>query len=83
MITVKPKLLRTSSDIKDAGKTILNGTVKALADSIQNEVGSLKCDNHPTRNSVLRVIAKPRTKIEFDKSGFCCKEFADRVTIKR
>lgn len=61
---------------------IINEGAESIADDLKKELKSAKCDNHPDKKSILIITPVTATNFTFDKSGFCCKEFADSIKIK-
>lgn len=62
---------------------ILNAIVEETAEGIRRDIATVKCQNHPDQDSILRIIADEREALRFDKSGFCCQEFANQFSFER
>jgi len=62
-----------------------NAGVDAFAKDLTPKLKNLKCEDHPTKTSVLKLVADKKDLVKVDKTGFCCKKFADsiKVTIKK
>jgi hypothetical protein len=60
---------------------VMNFGAEALADELKDKLKDAKCKNHPDKKSILVITPETSSSFKFDKSGFCCKEFSDSVTI--
>lgn len=58
-----------------------NTMAETVAETLRQQTRDFKCEDHPGQNSTIVVHALTSAKPRIDKSGMCCKKFADRVQI--
>jgi hypothetical protein len=72
----------TSNDIVESFDTVIANTfAEAIADGLREETANMECKKHPGIDSILLVEAVAGDNSNIDKSGFCCKEFADTIQV--
>ena len=81
MIEIRVNKVKDSDSEFSVDSVVRNAGAEALAEKLRDELSSMSCNSHPDKKSVLIITPDSTSSFKFDKSGFCCKEFADTITI--